>query len=207
MRRTFASAGLLCIALALLHPANSRASYIGVFFDAAGTDCDAIQPAFTPLYWYVIARLEGSDAAAAGIAGAALRVTGVPTQWFHVVTPNPIIDFPTGNLLAEGMTLGFPCQSGTNSIFVLASILSFSVSELSHLVYAIEPPLLPGFEDYQDPVLIACEGFLQVCVAGVPGYVNFPEVYCNPLVSKAIDCPTLGVEPRTWGGVKTLYRE
>jgi len=196
------------VAFFALAPEGASASSIGVYFAPDASDCDAFVAApFTPLNWYVLAILNGGDAVTSGITGGALRVTGAPASWFHIVTRGPSIpEPPPGDLLQQGVEFGLTCQTGTNGVVVLFSIQSFVTSVINNVVLTVEAPQMPNYAGYDSPVLFACDAsFTHVCVQGTSAYINGPPCGDGVVIVTGGVCPPVAVAPNTWGAVKKLY--
>jgi hypothetical protein len=198
------------VAITALAPEGASASSIGVYFAPDASDCDAIVAApFQPLNWYVLAVLNGSDPVASGITGGALRVTGAPVSWFHVVNRGPSIpEPPSGDLLQQGVEFGLTCQTGTNGVVVLFSVQSLPTSVINNVVLAVAAPQMPQYAGYDSPVLFGCDASsTHVCVPGTSGFINGPPCYFPDVTVAGGGCPPVAVAPNTWGAVKTLYGE
>jgi hypothetical protein len=188
---------------ACLAAGSANASSIGAFFTADASDCDFQTPNFFTLH--VIAIL-GGDAAAAGISGAELRVTGLEDQapaptWFVSVTPNPAANVVIGNptTAGGGVNLGFPsCQApmgGRVSLFTV-SVFANGPPVLGERTFAVLRHTVPTNANFQCPLVTLCDPptFTKVCVPGGEAFLNRGEGTC-----------TVGVQQTSWSQVKSLF--
>jgi hypothetical protein len=173
----------------------ARASSIGVFFDAAGTDCDAQIPENSAFTIYVIAILSG-DAAAAGVTGAEYQLLGADPAWLTMVTPNPTATFVIGSPIdGVGANIGWPsCQTPATGTLLLHTITGFSPGATSPRTLRVVPRFC-AHACYYCPLVTLCDiEFTKLCVSGGEAFVNRPTP-CN-----------VAVQPSTWTQVRALYR-
>lgn len=194
--------------------------YIGVYADAAGTQCCAPIGSFTSGTLYVIAKLNG--ATANGITGAEFRLVfpGGTTGYFLTWTPQA--DVPIGNPIPGanpsdpyGCNLAFstcrPDPPGSATQLTLGTISVFNAGGAPTAIQ-VRKKVPPGNPDFTCPLLVLCDApvYTKVCntitetstpngeeaIGFVAGLNNCPQPNCGPV----------GVEQSTWSGMKSLYR-
>ncbi len=170
---------------------------LGVYFDAAGTQCNGRVVPGTPAIVYILAHL---DAGAPGINGFEFSFQGVPAGWSVFPVPNPDM-LAIGNPFDAGVTGAFAtCQRPDNGIvtlYTVAVLAQAEESDVNFIIYRRNPPSNPYFEC---PVVLNCDApvFTAVCVQGVACSVNpgRPRICAYPTA----------IAPATWSGVKQFYR-
>jgi hypothetical protein len=198
--------------------------FIGIYADAAGTQCCITAAAFVPATAYVISTLAG--ATAAGVTGAEFRIEFNPApspsymvSWtanptLAVSLGSPVDDTPADPTDAKGCNLAFPtCQPlvltdriqwGTLSIISLSP----SAPAMTLKVKQKSPPSSPV---HQCPLFTLCDAPLYTAVdmtltqeaLGGLEPVIFTS-YINQ--SGCTACGPVAVAPSTWSGVKELFR-
>ena len=172
-----------------LHPS------IGLYFDPLGTVCQGTIRPGTPGKIYVVAKLNG---VLAGAAGAEFRFTGIPASWttYPVAHPEALA---LGDPFGDGVSMGFTCQRPPSGILQLYEVVVLAAAEESDLEFGI------GSKKYRDysgfcPFVVACNDpvFTKVCVETKPCFVN-------ATVPKPCGGPVALVE-RTWSQLKAIYR-
>ena len=170
---------------------------IGVFFDADATDCDMAAQPFTPFNVYLTAVL-GTDAAGAGITAASFRVDGLSDiQWS--VTPSP-----------DAISVGMPTNGGA----VIAFPTCMQGDEVQRTVLLYTVLCIP--QAPVSPRVVSVDGYFQPCDAywcRHGPWVNLCDapIFTRMLVQKGQarinsgPC-TVGVQPKNWARVKSLYR-
>jgi hypothetical protein len=171
---------------------------------------DFIPGVFGDIELSVQARLGGLTAA--GVIATELFVEGLeglPRGWrasaetLGSISIGSIVGISQvgGQLVRDGSTAFSNCQSGPSGFveFYHIRVTGTAVTEdlpsdMRVRVVAGSPPANPEFPC---PVLNLCDGpvFTQVCVTG-------GEFIINPMLRNC----TVGLETRTWSGVKDLYR-
>ena len=103
---------VLCLAL-VLPGVGVQGQSIGGYASMDATQCALAVAAGTPGTFYVLASL--ANAAANGITGAELQITGLPPSWQATVIPNPAASYTWGNPLdGEGAQIAFPtCRTAS----------------------------------------------------------------------------------------------
>ncbi len=170
---------------------------IGVYFDAAGTQCQGTIPAGTVGTVYVLARL---DPGAAGFAGFEFRFIGVPSSWTVYPVPNPDV-LGMGDPFAAGVVGAFrSCQLPDTGILRLYTVMVLAGADEADVTFDIErrePPSNPGF---LCPVLVNCDTpiYTATCVEGT---------WCTVNASRVRPCAyPSDVAPASWSAVKQFYR-
>lgn len=171
-----------------------HASSIGVFFAPDGSDCDGTAVPGVPFTVYIGAVL-GGDAAAGGITGAEFSMGGSDPAWIATVTPSAASYFALGNPAYGGCNIAFPsCQPGP---FVPLYTIQFTApSPIAPCVLRINRHLTPSGPNFLCALVTKCDAaFTKVCVSGGQAFLNDPSRAC-----------TVGIEPRSWTMVKSLFR-
>jgi hypothetical protein len=187
MKKWHRPIGLLVVALFIA--TTCPAQTIGVYFDANATITAVDVPQNTMARFYILALLGGG--VADGMTGAEFRVTGVPSEWFVAVTPNPHPGFlqighPLNNV---GVNCAFPtCQTAPIiTLYTVDFIATTAVSNLELRVRARNPPANPNFPC---PLMTQCPfPYEKVCATGGVAYIN----------------PVVAVTPSSWSQVKAIY--
>lgn len=221
-RMSLLAAGALCVGLvsgasAQPYPTDG---YIGVFSDAAGTQCCATIPGFTSGTLYVIAKLNG--ATANGITGAEFRLVFPGGTAGYFLTWNALADVPLGTPLPPanpddpyGVNLAYsackPDPPGSATQVTLGTIAVFNAGGPATAIQVLKKKP-PGNPDFTCPLLVLCDGpvFTKICntiletqtpnnveaIGFVGGLNNCPQPGCGPVA----------VAEATWTGMKALYR-
>jgi hypothetical protein len=184
------------LAVSFAVTADASPTTIGVFFDAAATDCDTIVAPLSAFNVYVSAVL-GTDAAASGITAAAFRVDGL-AGIVSSVTPNPAAPWVIGNPTTQGCLIAFPsCMTGsgprstvplytiTCSVGETASPRTLTVSYVLDVFG--DPPWLPYVDLCDDP------NYTRLYVSGGQAFINNGSC-------------TVALQPRAWSSMKSLFR-
>jgi hypothetical protein len=120
----------LVLAVCVLAAAPASGQRIGVFFDAAATDCDGQVPVFIMTTLYVSAILGGE--AAGGITGVEFRIDGFPgtSTWFANFIVTPGCDLLCGPPHQGGANIAWPsCQQGADGVVLIGTYQVFAVAE------------------------------------------------------------------------------
>lgn len=196
MRSSAALLGLLAVLALASTPARAGDGVIGVFFDAAGTNCAGTVPVASLATLHVVLLPQGSTFA--GIMGAELRVTAAQNSTFlfqgETVESGAI---QLGAALNGGTTIGFSnCHSGGS-----VPVLSFQAINLGGNAQDVELRVTakgsPSNPLLQCPVAVLCDDpqFTAVCVAGARGILN-----------PSSQAPCGGRAMAGWDYVKDMYR-
>src|SRR5262245_13837613 len=188
---------------------TAQASSIGVFADAAASDCDITISAPAQFTFYVFALLGGDVAGICGLRRADYRLTGVPADWFTIAVPSPA-GSAEGNILVGGGSIDFSgCLAGP--IVLLHTVVGFATT--TALNFQIRPAARIDVTDACSPTtrptLTVCDqDVTRLCVFQSELFVNAPFP-CGH--DKPVEAPVAGgtclvaIESQTWGGVKQLY--
>lgn len=222
---------LLAVALLVASFSTSFAQtngYIGVFGDAAGTQC-CFEPGIGSTTIYIIAVLGGTTSG--GISGAEFRVeipTKNPATQFIIPTPNPanaaalgtpfeVADDPnddTNN--GGGANIAFATaqgsQAGDHVLLYTVTLIGFT--DLDMVVKSKVTPA--NLVDGDCPILFLFDppDFTKVCITKTNAELGEQAIaFRSYLRSSASNCPTNGVTcgpvavaKSTWSGMKELYR-
>ena len=191
------AAALAILGLAFVQPSQAapQERTIGVYFDAAGTQCHGTIAPNVPGTVYVLAKL---TAGAPRMCGAAFRFTGKPATWqmFPVVNPNVIM---LGDPFGRGVAMGWAPEAVTGDVLQLFHVLVLAASEESDVVFSLEVGTPPDNPGYSCPTLVNCgPTYSKECVSTVPCTVNSSAT--SPCAA-----PT-AVKPERWSAVKELFR-
>jgi hypothetical protein len=183
----------LAIVLALF-AGSAAAQSIGIFWDANGATCSVQQNSGSPGTCYLLAVLGGGSAG--GITGAEFRVDNFPSgTWFASPTRNPAANIDVGSPLGTGCNIAFPsCQAGSGGVLLLYTVGYFATSQEVDRRITIQRHTNPSNPNFMCPLHVLCDApvFTKLCVGGGTGIVNGPNC-------------TVGVEPKSWSTVKSLY--
>jgi hypothetical protein len=169
-------------------------------FDRLGErNCGEIV-AGVPTTLYVLARTTG--AATCGFTGAEFKIIGLPPEWFVNISAAPeaiTLGTPLGSV---GCNIAFPTcqwiQAAPVVLYTFGIYPTTTVVNRAVQMVARTPSTNPNFEC---PLVTLCDApqFTMVCSGTADARINpLPGEVCNEVV--------VGVEPRTWAGVKGLYR-
>ena len=173
---------------------DAQASSIGVYFDAAGTDCDTQVQPFVGFNTYILANLY-ADAAASGLTGAEFRVTGVDPAWFSTISGNPAAPIQFGNPLQTGCNIAFSqCQTGTGQVVLLYTVSIITLAPVPATTLRVLPRSPPSNSRFPCPLVTLCDApaFSILCVSGGEAFINGGT--CAVSVSRT-----------TWTAMKSLY--
>ncbi len=179
-------------------PEFEPAGSIGIYFDAAGTQCAGRLEPNELGRVYVVAKLGGMIEC--GIAGSEFRFVGIPEDWIVHAIPNP--DFVSiGNPLAEGAALGFSCAQPRSGNVILYTVDIFPTEAVEDLEFDIVPRDPPSSPEAQCAHFVLCDKpmYTKFCVQGRSCLVNASKE------SPVCDTET-AVAPVTWGFVKSVFR-
>jgi hypothetical protein len=197
--RWFAPGVLAVLVASIAVSALASPTTIGVFFDAAATDCDTSVDPFMPFTVYVSAVL-GTDAAAEGITQAEFRVDGL-TGIVLSVTPTPAADVALGNPTVGGGLVAFAsCMAGQGLRHIVL---------LYTIVCSAPSPVLPrsvAVDRHPVPVDCWCPCRWGPCV-GLCDYPVFTSMVVSgghALINNG-SC-TVGLQSTAWSAVKLLWR-
>jgi hypothetical protein len=198
--------------------------FIGIYADAAGTQCCITAAPFTPPTGYVLSTLAG--ATAAGVTGAEFRIEFNPAPSPSYVvswTANPILavslnspidDTPADPNDPKGCNLAFgtcqPTNPGDRIQWGTLSIISLSPTPPA-LTLKVKQKTPPSNPSHACPLFTLCDAPLFTAVdmtltqdaLGGEEPVIFTS-YINQ--SGCTACGPVAVAPSTWSGVKELFR-
>jgi hypothetical protein len=201
---------------------NPGNGHIGVYSDAAGTQCCIVSGPGSPITFYIIATL--GPTTPLGLTGAEFRVE-IPgaTAFFGSATPNPASNLALGNPIDDplnatvhgGCNIAFPtCQgtaAGDKILLYTYSGFNPSVGPGTILVKQHTTPSNPNFDC---PLVTLCNApdYTQVCLTGRAQDNGGTQgiVFQSALAASAGTCPPLscqrvGVEASSWTQIKSLY--
>lgn len=206
-------------------PQYPRNGYIGVFGDAAGTNCCITIPVGPPATLYVIAVTGG--ASASGFTGAEFRIEISPPApsaffvWSATASANVVLGSPIDNSSSAsdntGLNIAFQAcqkQAGVAGDHVLLGTITVINLTGEHELL-VKKHNRPSSPDRKAPLFVLCDAPNYTAVPmtlleGDPAlYGQEPYVFRTPLNSATCNGSTCGfvaVEPGSWTRVKELYR-
>jgi hypothetical protein len=187
----------VALGVSLLASRAAAEARIGVYFDAAGTQCMGTIEAGHAATVYIVAKVgPGEDLP----AGAEFRFVGLPSAWTAFPVPNPG-GFSLGDPFAQGGSIGgaWPCEApGAGTTLVLYTVLivaSEAVNDVRLELLARNPPSNPNFPC---ALVVLCPfPFDKRCVETDPCFVN---------VTTPGPCATTAAVPATWTAVRSFFR-
>ena len=191
--------GFVCARPANELPTPGENGTIGVYYDAAGTLCRGRIAPGVPGKVYILAKTAG--ATADGIAGAEFSFTGLPRTWRAFPVANPVL-LAMGDPFGNGVVAGLPCVQPQAGVVLLYSVEVLADAAEPDAEFSIELRKPPLNQAFACPLLVACDepAFTKYCVRAQSCVVGSS-------ISAPIPCPdALAVTPKTWTGVKELYR-
>lgn len=220
LRSSILAVLVVCLASAAVAETPSN-GYIGVFGDAAGTDC-CIQLNGTGNGKLSVFMVTGG-ATSAGISAAEFKVTIEPPAPDAVVhwSPAPSSNVSTGNPIDNGDGGGAfisfkTCQTQNglagDKVF-LGNLQVINLTGEHRLV--VRPPDSPIRSEFNCPSVLLCDGpvFTQVCLTlkeGDPALGGEePAAFVSAVNSpdcSGTSCGFVATEDKTWTSVKGLFR-
>ena len=196
----------LAVACCLAATAYAQEPTIGVYVDAAGTQCTGTTNG-TMITGSVWANLAG--AAAGGITGAEFRVDNNHRFDCSVVpSPDPGATIVLGDAfnLAGTNIVYDTCQTGPR-----VQLFTFTLSEntpSTDIWLTLTQHFRPSNPYYPCPLLTLCDGpiFTKVCVGSESANSVHWQALLNPSGSLTAECNPVGVSPTSWSQVKSLYQ-
>jgi len=214
-----------CVASAALAQPYPTNGTIGVYGDAAGTQCCITANPGPPATLHVIARLVNETAG--GITGAEFRIRVSPafgTTWFLIwnINPaaagtsigNPIDETPDDLMDPRGVNVAFPtCQPDPASLgFVSLGTITAINSGGAPLTLEVRQKTPPANPSIPAPLLVLCDSpvFTTVPITILQDQNNGNEPIafvakingtCTPS-----SCGVVAVEETTWSTMKGLFR-
>ena len=193
----------------LVNWAYAQETTIGVYVDAAGTQCTGTTSGGV-IVGSVWVNLAG--AAAGGITGAEFRIENTHRSETTVgISPDPNATIVLGDPFnLAGMNIAYEfCQTGPRVRLLTFTLTeNVAVTDVELLLTQHYRPSNPSFGVC--PLVTLCDGpvYTKVCV-GMADSVHWRAVIDQSVVPTAACVPVsypLGLEPSTWGQVKQLYR-
>src|SRR5262245_20143125 len=212
--------GLVSTSWAQPYPANG---FIGVYEDAARTDCCINSNTGTPINFFIYAILGGGTSG--GITGAEFRVDcpGLAGMFVNA-TANPASTVSLGNPLDDpanandpgGVNIAFgTCQGAVEGFVLLYTVSGFNASVASADL-TVRPRTSPSHPLFNSPLMVLCDApeFTKVCltITKEQNGGNDPIIYNSAIRPVGTACPAIvtcqavSVAPATWSGIKDMYR-
>ena len=222
-------ATLLAATAASAQPYASNGS-IGIYADAAGSSCCIQAPAGVPALAYVLMTLGGQTAS--GFTGAEFRIEiGAPNGYFFIWNGNgalfntilgsPIDDTPADPNDAKGVNMAAArCQPsdhagavGDKVLLGTIQIINFGAGLPSDLIVKRKsPPSNPTQANCPLVTLCDAPAFSKACLSAQPSALPAAAGEAKHFIAtlnKACgggSCGFVGVEPKTWSSMKSLFR-
>jgi len=184
---------ILTIALALtLCSGAAMADRVGIFADAAGTNCASNPGVFSIMTLYIVHETDGGRLAKFKVNdqfGLAPTGTSVGAGFLSIGT------------FATGIEIAYPtCQVGS---IVIGTLGYFHQAEVMDCSRKVEIVAHPGSQVEGEVIVVDCAqpfGNIEVAVGG-RAWGGTDALACG-------DCypPTVATKESTWGGIKALYR-
>ena len=194
----------LAVACCLAATVYAEEATIGVYVDAAGTQCTGSTGGgvVTGSVWVNLA-----GAAAGGITGAEFRVDNNHRPDCTVaITPDPAAMIVIGDAFnLAGTNIAYDnCQTGPR-----VRLFTFTLSEntpSSDIWLSLTQHFRPSNPYYACPLVTLCDGpvFTKVCAGPEANSVAW-QALLNPSGSLTAECVPVGVAPTSWSQVKSLY--
>lgn len=184
---------LVALTLLLAGNADGGNGAIGIYFDPECASCGGTASFGVPFTLYVNATLAGQTAG--GTSGAQFSISGVPSTWFKIVTPNPQASATNGDLLGVGCAIAFqPCMAPPGGCVNLYTILLVPTTVVQDVRLTVHKVLTRWEPPWDLPELYGCEpDFTRFLVDGGTAILNGPPC-------------TVATASMTWSNVKALYR-
>lgn len=156
----------------MLQGANAHAQSIAGYASLDAEQCALTVPPGMSGTLYVLALPEG--AAATGITGAELQVTGLPPGWQATVTPNPAANYTFGNPLdGEGAQIAFPtCRADLPLLLYTVEVQNPGDNGLYEL--AVTRRTHPSNPSFECAFVTLCDPpvFTKICVGTSRFFLN-----------------------------------
>ena len=195
----------LAAACCLAAGVYAQESTIGVYVDAAGTQCTGTTTGGVVIgsIWVDLA-----GAAAGGFTGAEFRVDNSQREYTSVsVTPDAGASIVLGDAFnSAGTNIAYAsCQTGPR--VRLATFTLVEMSPVTDIWLSVTQKYTPTNWTFDCPLLTLCDepAYTKVCVGERNHAVHWRSVL-NATVGVSADCPTVGVSNTSWSQVKGLYR-
>ena len=183
--------------------------HIGLYWDAAGTNCSATVANFAQTDFFILATPD-PGLPSGGITGAEFRVKGATASMILTPTANPNSNVALGNPFSDesqpvgsrgGANIAFPdCQlPDANGNVLLYTVSVLLLSDTTEIVFEVDqksPPSNPLNNAYA--LVNACDA-----PQFTPNEASTGIAYMNHSSPGA--CMEVGVEERTWGQIKNMY--
>ncbi len=176
--------------------AGATDARIGVYFDAAGTQCSGTIRPGAPNTIYILAKAAAGDR----VSGAEFRFAGLPASWSVYPVPNPAV-ISIGNPFTIGVNIasGLQCNAGGAQVFLLYTVLVLAADNVDDVRFELVQRDVPSNPSFHCPLITGCDVpfYTMHCVRTDPCFVN---------AVKQTPCKTTGVETVSWSAVRGLYR-
>ncbi|HZL84949.1 MAG TPA: hypothetical protein VFD07_06165 [Candidatus Krumholzibacteria bacterium] len=195
----------LAAACCLAAGVYAQESTIGVYVDAAGTQCTGTTTGGVVIgsIWVDLAGV-----AAGGFTGAEFRIDNSQMANTTVsVSPDPNANIVLGDAFNQaGTNIVYPtCQTGPR--VRLATFTLVEMAPVSDIWLQVTQKYTPTNWTFNCPLLTLCDGpvYTAVCVGERNNSVHWTSVL-NPSVGISAACLPVSVTNTSWSQVKDLYR-
>jgi hypothetical protein len=178
---------------------------IGVYLDAAGTQCSG--PITGTVFGSVWLNLAG--ASSAGVTGAEFRIDNSNSNAFHVsFQADPAVTISIGDPLVSGCNVAWgTCQTGTGGRVKIGQLVITELMASDDVTMTVRQHFTPGnpSPEFACPLITQCDVpfYTKICVGATNS--DHWRAVMNPTGAIAGGCVPVAVEPTTWSTVKSLY--
>jgi hypothetical protein len=183
------------LAISLLGTSGVNAASIGLFSTPDCSDCSLDQPPGGSAIVYVnlCPKPDLPVSANNPLSAAAFRITGLPSGWVALGTPNPAASLSIGDPFGTGVDIVFR-ELQTGECINLYRVMLTNPSTADEVVLRVVAKELPDHPAFPCPnVSLDCPCF-PFCVGGGQMFINSSR-----------EC-TVSVESSTWSALKGLYK-
>jgi hypothetical protein len=176
---------------------------IGVYLDAAGTQCEGTVSPGTPVVGSIYANLAG--ATTTGITGAEFRIDpSNSSNYFFSFSEAPGC-FLVGNPMLGGANLAFnSCQTGPR--VQLGTLTILETTHTADATLTVRQRTEPTNVTFSCPLFTQCDSpaFTAVCLT--PPNSDLFRATMNPSAGVNNTCLPVAVEQTSWSTIKAMYR-
>jgi hypothetical protein len=189
---------ILTAALLMLCATSAASQKLGIFADAAGTQCSLPVPfPGGAVNAYLVARTEGLEVP---VSSVNFRIVGLPPGWSAVVTPAADMVFHFGEAFGDGMVFVFDCLPVV-SPRVLATLEITPSSSMSSVPLSLEHRI--GVPPSCSDEWACTEDCVRFCGCDTFG----GPCYCAETTELIINGPcTTAISHVPWGALKQRYK-
>ena len=178
---------------------------IGVYLDAAGTQCSG--PITGTVFGSVWMNLGG--ASAGGVTGAEFRIDNSNSNAFLVsFQADPAVAISIGDPMVSGCNVAWAtCQTGTGGRVKIGQLVITEIMPTDDVTMTVRQHFTPSnpSPEFACALITQCDDplYTKVCVSATNS--DHWRAVMNPTGAIAGGCVPVAVEPTTWTSVKSLY--